>query len=291
MVRHPPPSHLIRAMKERNRNFSFDVFPNNNKVPTSIISKKHISTSLEFASSSASAKSISQTVSRVHNHQTGVWYEDVIPSRHSPSTRPSWCGACRRHPWWRCSSPARTSSSGRWRSKTGTGIIKAISLSLSHFASHDACMHVMKEGKETWSPRRAEGTTWAPALQQVTGDYNGSGEEERSTRSTACSGRGRLYTVPYNCEKGIQYNTIVRREYKDNASGKQLPVRECWTGSGRAGVAKISPLKLLTFSGHPEKCDRKSILFLIYVWCSVLILYVLKCFHLSLETNQPFLSV
>ena len=165
--------------------------------------------------------------------------------------------------------------------------LKAIPLSLSHFASHDACMHVMKEGKETWSPRRAEGTTWAPALQQVTGDYNGSGEEERSTRSTACSGRGRLYTVPYNCEKGIQYNTIVRREYKDNASGKQLPVRECWTGSGRAGVAKISPLKLLTFPEHPEKCDRKSILFLIDVWCSVLVLYVLfkKCFHLSLETN------
>ena len=64
---------------------------------------------------------------------------------------------------------------------------------------------------------------------------------------------------------GIQYNTIVRREYKDNASGKQLPVRECWTGSGRAGVAKISLLKLLTFSEHPKKCDRRSILFLIYV--------------------------
>ena len=43
--------------------------------------------------------------------------------------------------------------------------------------------------------------------------------------------------------RGIQYNTIVRREYKDNASGKQLPVRECWTGSARAGVAKISLLK------------------------------------------------
>ena len=149
------------------------------------------------------------------------------------------------------------------------------------------CMWWNVEGKETWCPRQAEGTTWAPAPQQVTGDYNGSGEEESSTRSTACSGRGRLYTVPYNCERGIQYNTIVRREYKDNASGKQLPVRECWTGSARAGVAKISPLKVLTFSEHPQKCDRKSILFLTYVWCSVLILFVLykKFFDLSKQIN------
>ena len=149
------------------------------------------------------------------------------------------------------------------------------------------CMWWNVEGKETWCPRQAEGTTWAPALEQVTGDYNGSGEEESSTRSTACSGRGRLYTVPYNCEKGIQYNTIVRREHKDNASGKQLPVRECWTGSGRAGVAKISLLKVLTFSEHPQKCDRKSILFLTYVWCSVLILFVLykKFFDLSKQIN------
>ena len=32
------------------------------------------------------------------------------PSRHSRSTRPSCGGACRTHPWWRHSSPARTSS-------------------------------------------------------------------------------------------------------------------------------------------------------------------------------------
>ena len=30
--------------------------------------------------------------------------------QHSPSTRPSWCASCRRFPWWRSSSPARTSS-------------------------------------------------------------------------------------------------------------------------------------------------------------------------------------
>ena len=35
----------------------------------------------------------------------------LLPSRHSPSTRPSSGGACRRHPWWRHSFPARRSSS------------------------------------------------------------------------------------------------------------------------------------------------------------------------------------
>ena len=78
----------------------------------------------------------------------------------------------------------------------------------------------------------------------------------------------------------------MRREHKDNASGKQLPVRECWTGSGRAGVAKISLLKVLTFSEHPQKCDRESILSLIFslMQCIDLVCTLQEVVP-SLETN------
>ena len=39
----------------------------------------------------------------------------VWPSPRCPSTRPSWRGACHTPPWWRSSSPARTSS---WTTRT-----------------------------------------------------------------------------------------------------------------------------------------------------------------------------
>ena len=37
-----------------------------------------------------------------------------LPSRHCPSTLPSWHTWCRTPPWWRSSSPARTSSCQAW---------------------------------------------------------------------------------------------------------------------------------------------------------------------------------